>query len=1278
MKKKSLRFGWHNRTFNICLSIVGAILLAYIVYNSLALSRNMKSMDHARQEFQDYSRAKDRMRTGSDNLTECVRRYVTTGDVRFRNEFFRELHESKNREFGLNLLERPSGDDTAGWLGWSEREIRERKKNVEAIKQDFHKAKKYSDDLMEQMEFKAMRLVATDAELADPDYPQELRNARVSPGDLDPQLLKDAKVSVEDLDPELLKDPESIDKAYRARKRVAIRMLFGEDYAKSKQDIYNALDNSLTGAAKLADSRRRDATVRQHNLWINQIVSMALFVLVFLTLLVWSGRIFSRRTAFLQQMLDAIPLLIFLKDRRTRCYVDYNRTYADFLHRSGIEDTKGKTDHDIMVSEAANLLEANDEEALSRDEPSVYYESMPGLMGRTRYFRSTKLGITDPEGNPCLLGMALDMTDEHERQLNSEAAEEALLTLQQEPILSTPFKILEIIRRRLNADYCYIARCREEESFISIEPEAFVIRGGGNLPKRISSRIGAVKEQIDRVRLLGFCTFSEEESARIRKFFNIDRTAEDTPRAVIHFATRLTVQGGFWGLLSVAYVNHRELSDPEKSFLQKIARIIESSIERTLVYDALAKAKNEAICEGNISSSVLNLMPIPCVVKDPGNEFRYIRCNRAFASLHHLDPAEMIGRRDVEFYADGSLAVIRRTDAEAMAKHEMIHFEDTCLWGDCNRRVFLYWKLPMTLKDGRTLLFCVAQDVTEIKQKINTEHFHNEINSFLLGHSEPEELLDFVAKRLIETLGCQHVLLHRHDGTRQDWFPDNEHTYCNKCVDCPLKTADPELFCHNGNVVLNDANISDFPLPENCPTRILIARRILFEGDEWGKIGTLFTGDAFESLGFCEELLEQVANVVSVCIERKARNTVIKRQNEEVVRINRQLQLARDRAVAAENARSYFFSCISHDVRTPLNAIIGYAELLKKGIRDETERAGAYDAITMSGRSLLQIVNDMIDLARLESETLVIEPVPTDLNGIAAKVLRSFDIAVAGKPVTLRGEWDDDLPYLEIDPKRMWQILFNLLDNAVKFTENGEIVLKLAFAREKDSGRGILSVAVSDTGSGMSEEEQKRVMQPFASPSEKGRHEIGAGLGVTICRHLVDRMHGSMELRSEPGRGSVFDIRIPDIKFSERTNSFPRPGSLIDFHGKTREALRVLIVDDVPLNISVLRAMLRKNGVNDIVCSVNGRDALARIRADVAGFDLVLTDLWMPEMDGRKMLQELRSDTRFKSLNVIAITADVDAKDECMKLGFSDVIFKPVTLARIVNFLPPPSDAQRK
>ncbi len=1234
MKKTPMRISRRNHFFNICLALIGTLLLAYITYNSFELRKNTKTMARARQEYQDYNRVRSRLRDGSDILTEAVRRYVTTGNTKYRDEYFKEAFDTKNREWGLNLLKQLPNEGSA----------------TNKIKEDFQLAMKYSIELM-NLEYTAMRLVSTEEEVNSPGYPRELKLAAVTPED----LAKDK----------------------HAREHIAIDLVFGDKYAQYKTDIYSALDRSLSGAAKLADDRRADATKRQNILWINQLVSVSLFVLAFLLMLIWAERIFTSRTAFLRQMLDNIPLLVYLKSRKTKCFVDCNRAFSDYLHHSGFDVPLGKTNYEFLPADKAHELEQNDEESLIQSTPSVKYEEMPGPLGQTRYFRTTRLDIKDAEGKSCMLAIALDMTEDHERQLNSEAMEEALITLQQEPTLASPTKILEIIRRRLNADYCYLARYNEEDGMVFVDPDSFVIRGGHILPKRITSNTRMVLDLIDRIRMLGIGFFDEEESARVRHLFRVDQTAPETPHACCHIALRLTVQGAFWGLLSVAYVSRRSFTEIEKTYLQKNARIIESAIERKIIYAALAQAKNDAIREGEISDSVLNLMPIPCVVKDPGNGFRYIRCNRAYASLHHLDPSEMVGKRGEDFYADKSLEVIRRTDSEAMEKRELVHFEHTCLWGDCNRRVFLYWKLPMTTKDGRTLLFCVAQDVTEIKQKINTEHFRNEITAFLLGHSEPEELLDFVAKRLIETLGCQHVLLHRHDGTRQDWFPDDEHTYCNKCVDCPLKTADPSLFSHNGNVVLNDDNIADFPLPENCPTRILIARQIFFEGDEWGKIGALFTGDAFESLGFCEELLEQVANVVSVCVERKARNMVIKRQNEEVVRINRQLQLARDRAVAAEKAKSYFFSCISHDVRTPLNAIIGYTELLKKGISDEKERNGACDAITTSGRSLLQLVSSMVDLARLESDTLVIEPVMTDLNVQVSKALHSFDISVAGKPVNLRGEWDDNMPYLEVDPKRMWQIIFHLLDNAVKFTEKGEILLKVAFDRYKDSDRGLLSVTISDTGSGMDADAQKRIMQPFASVSEDiGTHQIGAGLGVSICKHLIERMNGSVELHSEPGSGTVFMIRIPDVKFSERTNSFPRPGSRIDFHGKKREELHVLIVDDVPLNISILRAMLRKNGISDIVTSVNGKDALRKIHSSVKPFDLILTDLWMPEMDGRVLLQELRADSRFKSLNVIAITADVDAKDECMKLGFSDVIFKPVTLAKIINYLPPPSDQE--
>ena len=404
MKKKSSRFGRQNRTFNITLAAVGVILLAYIIYNSIELNKNMSAMVHARQEYQDYNRARGRLRDGSDILTESVRRFVATGDVRYRDEYFIEVHGSKNREWGINLLKQMPDEGEA----------------TNRIKQSIQEAMMQSNDLM-NLEYSAMRLASTDEEFADPSYPVELKNAHVSQEDLRKDL--------------------------HERKHLAMNMLFGDRYAEAKKSIYSALDDSLLGAARLSDIRREYAMERQRNLWINQIVSVALFVLLFLVFLFWAEHLFNRRMTFLQQILDNIPLMVFLKNCKTKRYVNYNQAFSDYLHQSGIEDMKGKNDGELLDQSTARELESNDEKALKKAEPSIFIERVPSPSGQARYFRTAKLGIKDLNGKSCLLGMAMDMTEEHENQMNNEATEEALMSLQQEPLLATPVKILEIIRR---------------------------------------------------------------------------------------------------------------------------------------------------------------------------------------------------------------------------------------------------------------------------------------------------------------------------------------------------------------------------------------------------------------------------------------------------------------------------------------------------------------------------------------------------------------------------------------------------------------------------------------------------------------------------------------------------------------------------------------------------------------------------------------------------------------------------------------------------------------
>ena len=268
----------------------------------------------------------------------------------------------------------------------------------------------------------------------------------------------------------------------------------------------------------------------------------------------------------------------------------------------------------------------------------------------------------------------------------------------------------------------------------------------------------------------------------------------------------------------------------------------------------------------------------------------------------------------------------------------------------------------------------------------------------------------------------------------------------------------------------------------------------------------------------------------------------------------------RNRAIAAEQAKNLFFSTVSHDIRTPLNAIIGFSELLKQGMDDDAERQRALDAISTSGNTLLELVNDILNLSKLETNKMVFNLEMTDMAKLASGVMHSFDIAVQPERVKLVEDFDA-LPYLLVDPHRIRQILFNLIGNAVKFTEQGEIRLKIRFEKETDGddGFGKLTFSVSDTGFGISPENQKMLMQPFVQVQGPGAKK-GTGLGLYICRMLAVRMGGELTLQSELGKGSTFTVALREVGFSST-----KPDETED-EKEQFAALpdkRVLVVDDM-------------------------------------------------------------------------------------------------------------------
>ena len=404
-------------------------------------------------------------------------------------------------------------------------------------------------------------------------------------------------------------------------------------------------------------------------------------------------------------------------------------------------------------------------------------------------------------------------------------------------------------------------------------------------------------------------------------------------------------------------------------------------------------------------------------------------------------------------------------------------------------------------------------------------------------------------------------------------------------------------------------------------------------------------------------------------------------QDEQAEKHAAELEQALERARAAEKARSLFFSIVSHDIRTPLNAILGYSELLQNDATSQADRDVALKSISASGTTLLQLVNDVLDLAKIDAGKMTLQPEPVLLNQLTDEVFSSFWRAADEKGIKLVNN-TEDVPTVMIDGHRFRQVLFNLIGNAVKFTKRGSVTVSASYAGET------LDVSVSDTGCGIAADMLTHILDPFVQvqdPTHAADRAGGNGLGLSICKRLVDAMGGELYVESELGKGSTFRARIPgvavaacevgvqssssreDVKFHSPTqnsnSNSPTPAQ--DFH-----SYHVLVVDDSPVNQKVLSAFLRKAGIASIDVAGDGAEALSKLDSSAkAGnpYDFVFSDFWMPNMNGLEFIEKLRADSRFGHLPAIAVTADTEFhKDSRFRL-FNGVLLKPLTYGKLME-----------
>ena len=395
-------------------------------------------------------------------------------------------------------------------------------------------------------------------------------------------------------------------------------------------------------------------------------------------------------------------------------------------------------------------------------------------------------------------------------------------------------------------------------------------------------------------------------------------------------------------------------------------------------------------------------------------------------------------------------------------------------------------------------------------------------------------------------------------------------------------------------------------------------------------------------------------------------------------RTNRRLASTTQALKLADSHKDKFLAMVSHDMRTPLNAVIGYLGLLHDHREWNNESAGFVASAQHAATHLLTVINDLLDFSQIRLGQLILHPQVVNLPHVLQQTFDTLTHQAQEMQLDYKLSLDPQLPqWVRIDQNRLSQILINLLGNAIKFTPQGWVHMRASLTGQQ--GSPLLLVEVEDTGIGMTEEQQKHIFHPFIQVHDAqtalrmSEPMRGNGLGLAISQSLVKSHHGELGLTSRPGVGTTFTITLPLEIAAEPTLPTDQPPQADDSMDQT--AMQLLVVDDNQVNrLLVTTTLLRHFPHAEIDQAENGQQALEKMRTHV--YDLVLIDLVMPDIDGAQVAQQIRqeADKPMRDVPMVALTANVaqDALERCRLAGINHVLAKPFDrhmLIRVVRFL---------
>jgi signal transduction histidine kinase/response regulator of citrate/malate metabolism len=381
------------------------------------------------------------------------------------------------------------------------------------------------------------------------------------------------------------------------------------------------------------------------------------------------------------------------------------------------------------------------------------------------------------------------------------------------------------------------------------------------------------------------------------------------------------------------------------------------------------------------------------------------------------------------------------------------------------------------------------------------------------------------------------------------------------------------------------------------------------------------------------------------------------------------LKQAKKQAETASRAKSEFLANMSHEIRTPLNAVIGFSDILASKVTDNKQKS-YLNSIQTAGKSLLTLINDILDLSKIEAGRLDIQYEPVNPQIIFTELQQIFSLKIAEKNIELIMDIEETLPpALFLDETRLRQVLLNLIGNAVKFTESGYIKLSAnKIYTEDEHSKVDLIIAVEDSGIGIPADQQALIFESFRQQDGQSTRQYGGtGLGLAITKRLIEMMNGQISVKSTPGKGSCFEIALHEVKVAVALPAV-RQDNTFNPNNITFEKARVLVVDDIESNRDLIKEYLSQVNL-EVISAENGQEALQFVEEYHPA--LILMDIRMPEMNGYEATKLLKDNPNIADIPIIALTASValDKKAKIEAHGFDGYLAKPINISELLGEL---------